>query len=144
MGVRETTAVEVIRQRCMRFYLFAHALHDRKRQRPPFTIEDEYDVQDAIYALLSQGGGSSRMDFLLKKEMIVVEAKMTRSGLRDKEVYNELVVDAAKYLEHPDCRTLVCYVHDPGRRIKNPRGLESDIAKLSREKLQVIAIVGEG
>ncbi|MCU1275952.1 MAG: REase DpnII-MboI, partial [Bryobacterales bacterium] len=30
----------------------------------------------------SYGGGASRMDFLLKEEQIVVEAKMARAGYR--------------------------------------------------------------
>jgi hypothetical protein len=49
----------------------------------------------------SYGGGSSRMDFLLKGHDIVVEAKMTRKGLTAKDVSEQLIIDAAKYRQHP-------------------------------------------
>ena len=41
----------------------------------------------------SFGGKSSRIDFLLKKEKIGVEVKMTRQGLADKEVRDQLIID---------------------------------------------------
>ena len=55
-------------------------------------IKDEYDVQDLLNALLrlnfddvrpeeytpSYAGSSTRVDFLLKKEKIVIEVKKTR------------------------------------------------------------------
>lgn len=58
-------------------------------------IEDEYDLQDLLHGLLKlhfddvrvedfapeRGGGRSRIDFVLKSERLVVEAKMTRPGL---------------------------------------------------------------
>jgi REase_DpnII-MboI len=64
----------------------------------------EYDVQDLLHALLhlycddirteewtpSYAGASSRMDFLLKKEKIVVEVKKTRQGLDAREVGEQL------------------------------------------------------
>ena len=65
------------------------------------------------------------MDFLLKEEQ-VVEAKMTRTGLGAKEVSEQLIIDAAKYREHQDCKTLVCLVYDPGGIVKNPRGIGLD------------------
>lgn len=36
----------------------------------------------------------------------------------------ELSLDTKKYQTHPDCKTLVCFVYDPERKIINPRGLE--------------------
>lgn len=109
-------------------------------------------MQDLTHALLrlhfddirpeewtpSYAGGASRMDYLLKKERIVVEAKMNRPGLGAKEVSEQLIIDAAKYKEHPDCKTLVCLVYDPGGFVKNPRGVEGDLARLSRKDLEVL------
>src|SRR5213593_1092790 len=79
----------------------------------------------------SYGGGASRMDFLLKDERIVIEAKMARANHAAKEISEELIIDAARYKTHPDCKTLVCLVYDPNNQIKNPRGVERDLAKLS-------------
>ena len=81
------------------------------------------------------------MDFLLKDHAIVVEAKMTRKGLNAKEVSEQLIIDAAKYRQHQDCKTLVCFVYDPWGLVKNPRGIERDLAKLSGGGLDVICVV---
>jgi hypothetical protein len=130
-------------------------LLNHRQNRETLTITDEYDVQDLLQALLrlhfddvrpeeptpSFGGGASRMDFLLKREQIVLEAKMTRANLRDKELSNELIQDVTRYKNHSDCKTLVCLVYDPEALVKNPHGLESDIRKLSSEKLEVEAII---
>ena len=50
----------------------------------------------------SYTGGSSRMDFLLKLEQIVVVAKKTRSGFGARESEEQLMVDIEKYKHHPD------------------------------------------
>jgi len=144
--------VEVI---CTRLHLVARQLRDRHERRSTLQIEDEYDVQDLLHSLLridfddvrteewtpSYAGGSARMDFLLKAERIVVEAKMARHGREAKKISEELIVDAARYRGHPDCRILVCLVHDPDGVIRNPRGVETDLRKLSDSGLQVIAII---
>ena len=67
------------------------------------------------------------MDFLLKKEEIVIEVKKTRSGLTSNKIGEQLIIDIEKYKEHPDCKTLVCFVYDPEGRIANPRGVEADL-----------------
>lgn len=68
------------------------------------------------------------MDFLLKKEQIVIEVKKTREGLTEKELGEQLIVDKAKYQNHPDCKTLYCLIYDPEERISNPRGIERDLS----------------
>ena len=88
----------------------------------------------------SYAGGSSRMDFLLKPEKIVVEVKKTRPKLGAKEVGEQLATDILRYRSHPACRTLICFVYDPEERIANPRGLEQDLNQLIGE-LQVRVFV---
>jgi hypothetical protein len=138
-----------------RFHEVGRQLTHRRESRSTLEIKDEYDVQDLLHALLhihfddirpeewspSYGGGSSRMDFLLKDHAIVVEAKMTRKGLTAKEVSEQLIIDAAKYRQHPDCKTLICLVYDPSGLVKNPRGIERDLAKLSGTGLDVICVI---
>jgi len=53
------------------------------------------------------------MDLLLKVQKIVVEIKMARDGLLDREIGDELLQDLARYKNHPDCSTLVCFIYDP-------------------------------
>ena len=81
------------------------------------------------------------MDFLLKEEQIVVELKLPRPGLDAKEVANQLTIDVARYREHQDCKTLICLVYDPRGFVKNPRGIERDLAKLSGNGPEVICII---
>jgi hypothetical protein len=80
------------------------------------------------------------MDFLLKNEQLVVEAKMTRKGLDQKEVGNQLAVDILRYQAHQDCKTLICFVHDPIGRCENPTALENDLTN-DHGALHVIVMV---
>ena len=75
----------------------------------------------------SYAGGASRIDFLLKSEKIVVEVKMTSDKLRDKQIGEQLIIDIKRYEAHPDCRTLVCFVYDPDKNLRNPAGIRNDL-----------------
>lgn len=139
---------------CRRFPLFVEQLQNRQRDRPPFSVVDEYDVQDLLYAVLklhfddvrpeeytpSYAGNASRVDFYLPRERIVVEAKMTRPNLGQKDVANQLVIDVARYAQMPTVDVLICLVYDPERRCANPRTLENDL-EASVGRLKVRAIV---
>jgi hypothetical protein len=151
----EQQPVKAVLAICDRFHAIARQLTQRREKRPTLEIKDEYDVQDLLHALLrlffddirpeewtpSYGGRSSRMDFLLKGHEIVVEVKMTRKGLAAKEVSEELIIDAARYRQHPECKTLICLVYDPSGMVKNPRGIERDVAKLSGNGVEMICVI---
>jgi hypothetical protein len=131
-----------------------NALSHRHGDRPAFEVGDEYDVQDLLGGVLrmvfgdvrpedpspTRAGASSRVDFLLKRQRIVVEVKMTRSGLRDREVGNQLIEDIERYRSHPDCDALVAVVYDPARHIRNPHGLQDDLSR-SHDGLAVRVVV---
>lgn len=137
-----------------RFHLVAHQLTQRHDSRQTLLINDEYDVQYLLHALLhtlfddirpedpvpNHAGKSSRMDFLLKREKIMVEAKMTRKNLCDAEVGEQLIIDIKRYQACSDCNTLVCFVYDPGHYLKNPRGLEADLSR-KHDNLSVRVII---
>jgi REase_DpnII-MboI len=72
---------------------------------------------------------------------MVIEAKMTRSNLTERQVSEQLIVDIARYRSHPDCKTLVCFVYDPEAHIRNPRGIETDLSKLSTKHPEVVVII---
>jgi hypothetical protein len=55
----------------------------------------------------SYAGRKTPADFLLKQERIIVEAKMTRENLKQKQVVEQLIVDRAHYGTHPDCDLLL-------------------------------------
>lgn len=137
-----------------RFHVAIQQLQRRHGSRDPFPVNDEYDAQDLLHAVLkfhfddvrpeewtpSYGGRSSRMDFLLKPEHMVVEVKMTRERLGQKEVTQELAIDKEHYRAHPDCETLVCFVYDPSNLCANPTALEADLSH-SNEDFKVFVIV---
>ena len=143
---------------CSRFHRVAKRLGECRKGKTPFVISDEYDVQYLLYALLkidfddvrpeewtpSYAGGSSRMDFLLKKERIVLEAKITREDHKDKEIGNELVQDIARYKQNPDCSTLICLAYDPEQHIQNPAGLKFDLENNSTSAFTVIVYICQG
>lgn len=130
-------------------------LKHRYGEREPFTVSDEYDLQDLLHAVLrglfddvrseeyspSYAGGASRLDFLLKAERIVIETKVAGAKLRDKQVGEQLIIDIKRYQKHPDCQRLICFVYDPGGFIKNPAGLESDLSgKHDQMEVRVIVV----
>jgi hypothetical protein len=147
-------ATALVRVLCERFTIFANALAARHDNRATVSVGDEYDVQDLLCALLklhftdvrpeewtpSYAGNASRMDFLLKPEHLVVEAKMTRKGLGQKELVTQLAEDILRYQSHQDCKTLICFVYDPSGKCSNPTALENDLTK-NHGSLQVIVIV---
>jgi hypothetical protein len=126
----------------------------RYKNREPFTITDEYDVQDLVRALLrtvsddvrhedpvpSVANKSTRLDFILKAEGIIVETKMTRPGLDGKKVAEELAEDITFYKGRTDWHTLVCFVYDPGRLIRNRAALQDLTRDTGRVEVRIIVV----
>lgn len=155
---QEMDFLGVARQICSRFHLVTKQLRSRFKDRASLEVQDEYDVQDLLHAMLhvffddiraeehtpSYAGGSSRVDFLLKDHKIVVEVKKTRSTLKAKQLGEELIIDIARYKVHPDCNTLLCFVYDPEGWISNPRGLEKDLNCVEDDFKVEVLIVPKG
>jgi len=126
-----------------RFHHVVRQLRQRYDSRATLDVEDEYDVQNLLHALLrlnfddiraeewtpSYAGKASRVDFLLKNEQCVLETKMARRTLTQRELGDQLIVDIERYKTHPDCKQLWCFVYDPNGHIVNPRGIEFDLAR---------------
>jgi hypothetical protein len=137
-----------------RFHLVARQLLIRHVSRPTLEINDEYDAQDLLHALLkiffddirkeewspSYAGAATKMDFLLPELQTAVEVKKTRPALTARLLGEELIIDIAKYQHHPECRKLLCFVYDPDGLISNPRGLEADLSK-QHDKLTVRVMI---
>ena len=144
----------LVEQICSRFHLVSKQLRTRHDDRNTLEVNDEYDVQDLLHALLkiyfddvrneewtpSYAGGASRVDFLLKNEQVVIEVKKTRKTLKARELGEQLIVDIARYRVHPDCKRLFCFVYDPEGWISNPSGLENDLSK-SETGFEVIVLI---
>ena len=155
---RQRDAVALVVTLCRRFHLFAHQLLDRHCERETVRVVDEYDVQDLMHALLKLhfedvraeeatpgvAGKSGRMDFLLKAERLVLETKMTRRSLGQNEIGDELIVDMKRYRSHPDLRTLVCFVYDPGGFCRAPAALENDLTGVDGRFRSVVIVCPRG
>lgn len=147
--------IEALQRVFSKFHLIVQKLRKRHGRRGTLEVKDEYDVQDLLDVLLSlyfddirseeptpgYAGKSARMDFLLKEEKIGIEVKMTREGLTDKKVGDELIIDITRYKEHPGCNTLICFIYDPGYMIKNRRALIEDLQNQSIYDLRVIVFI---
>ncbi len=144
------TPIEILEKIFNKFHLVVNQLLERRKEndipRETIKIKDEYDVQDLLHALLkidfedvrpeewnpSYAGSSTRSDFLLKSEKIIIEVKKARKGLKDKEIGGQLIIDIAHYKKHADCETLLCFVYDPDNLIQNPRGIENDLKEITQ------------
>jgi hypothetical protein len=151
-------SITVIEKLCNRFHLVARQLRSRHASRDTLDVQDEYDVQDLLHALLkihfddvraeewtpSYAGKSARTDFLLKPEQVVVEVKKTRIGLGEKQIGEQLIIDIARYRAHPDCKKLISFVYDPEGRIGNPTSIESDLSDNSGEFTVLVIVAPKG
>lgn len=139
---KETTTYEIIEQILNKLDRSVRQLKRRHDQRSTIEVKDEYDIQDVLHAILkcyfddvrpeeycpSYAGSSSRLDFLLKKEKVIIEAKYATNKLKDKKIGEQLIIDIKRYETHPDCDTLFCFVYDPDGNIQNPTALENDLS----------------
>lgn len=134
-----------------KFHVIARQLRTRYNHRNTLEIQDEYDVQDLLHALLllhfddvraeewtpSNAGGCARVDFLLKDYQTFIEVKKTRQSMTEKELGEQLIVDCEKYRSHPDCKKLYCFVYDPERYLGNPIGIRNDLEKAHKGFIKV-------
>lgn len=126
-----------------KFPLSAKQLLKRHDKRATLEISDEYDVQDYLHSILllffddvrdedtipKKAGGSSRGDFLLAKEGIMVETKVSSSKLKDKDLGEQIIVDIKRYTGNPAIKKIYFFVYNPYYDLKNPVGLEKDLSK---------------
>ncbi|MEQ1628745.1 MAG: hypothetical protein ABL965_15210 [Nitrospira sp.] len=137
--------VDALRKVCLRFHAVARQLRLRKDYRTTLEVEDDYDLQDLLCALLKlefdevgadewtppYAGGSTRTTLLLNRDRLAVVAKKTRSGLTTKELAEQVAADTAHYASHKPCAHLFCFIYDPEGRIGSPTRLETDLTSVS-------------
>lgn len=104
---------------------------DRYNKRDGIKINDEYDVQDMLFALLKGffhdleredpvsklAGRSSRIDLVVRSQGIMIEVKMIKEKDTDhKKVIQELKVDMINYAEWKDLKHLILFTYDPYKK----------------------------
>ena len=86
-------------------------------------------------------GGSSRLDFFITDINTAVEVKMTRKGMKDNVLGEQLLVDFGRYSKRTDINRLVFFVYDPDYRIQNPNGLKKDIENKSNDNFVIDVVI---
>jgi hypothetical protein len=138
-------SLELLRKVCLRFHAVTRQLRLRKDYRATLEVEDDYDLQDLLCALLRvefdevgfdewippYTDGAPRTAFLLHRDQIAVVAKKTRPGLTMKELVDQVAADSAHYGARERCTTLFCFIYDPEGRIGSPKRLETDLTSVS-------------
>lgn len=142
---RDHDPLVLIRKVCQRFHSVARQLRLRKDYRPTIEVDDEYDLQDLLCALLKvefdevatdewtppYTEGASRTTLLVNRDQIAIVAKKTGPGLTTKELTDQVLADAAHYRTQGRCSTLFCFVYDPEGRIGSPKRLETTLTSVS-------------
>lgn len=137
----EKTSIEKIEQIFNRFGKIHRQLKKRQRNRDPICINDEYDVQYLLHALLrlhfddvrdesylkQHAGKNPRIDFLIEEEKIGIETKFMGGRSRER-IRNELAEDKEQYRSDPNCDILLCFIYDPNDDLTNPIEFEKDLA----------------
>jgi hypothetical protein len=85
----------------------------------------------------SYAGVSPRVDFFIKREQVVVEAKIAYRNHANRAVSDELLLDIVRYSKRQGVKDLVCVVYDLDGSLKNPTGFEDDIKEHGLPDLRV-------
>ena len=139
-----------------RFPRFIRPLLERRRAGPVLQIRNEYDVQDAVEAILSvlfddvrpeeatpsHAAGSAAIDFLVPEARLAIEVKMTRPSLRPRTIVDELTADIERYRRHPEVECMIAFIYDPIGSIRNRTGFEHDLERTGGPLLVRVVIVG--
>lgn len=148
----ERAGLERIERVFSRFHAVAKQIERRYDGRPTLRIDDEYDVQDLLHALLTVdfedirredhvpivAGGASRVDFVLKFSGFAIEAKNAGPSLLDRKLGEQMLVDVGRYSGRSDYHTLVFFIYDPAHDVANPAGLKADVEARSTPSLKVL------
>lgn len=138
-------AVDVVLRIVDGFPAAASILANRREERPPFLISDEYDVQELFHAMSvsvlpdivredpapKKAGTSVRLDFTAKAARLGVEVKCVRDKAHSGAVRREILLDEATYEKHPDVDVVIAFVYDPKRCMRPEEDLvfERDLSQ---------------
>jgi len=134
----KTGATELLEPWLRRLPLMVRQLRARHAERPPFLVNDEFDLADLLRALLPlhfddvrletrtpRYASSSRTDFLIVPETTALLVKRTTPQLRRAELAAQWPEDITYYQAQGKCRTLLGLVYDPEALLIQPRELET-------------------
>ncbi|MGG0078943.1 hypothetical protein ABEX67_22795 [Bacillus wiedmannii] len=112
----------------------ARFLERRTHSRPPFLLQNEYDVQDLLFSMIrsvfedakfeeytiKHVGKSKRIDIIIPSANTVIEVKFVRDVAHARKLDEELKIDIESYYFHSSCKKLIFFVWDPNHFIIDP------------------------
>jgi hypothetical protein len=138
-----------------RFPKIVQRLENRGPQRTPLVIADTADVADLLQALLtpvfddirredpdpSTGCTFARMSFVVRDQKIVLVAKAAGASDTDDAIVNELLVEIRRCRDQKTCRVLVCFLYDPGARLRQPRLMKNYLEHHGTDESGVVVLI---
>lgn len=124
----------------------ALSMNDLKKIR----IENEYDLQRMLYALLvpvfpmirqevesNNGYGGMRADLYLQEQDVIIETKCTRGSMNEKKLTEELGADGFHY----QANIIFFFVYDKNNIIKNPDAFKAAFAREPEKNGKTIKVI---
>ena len=124
----EITETALVLQLCQRIQYSARILSNRPRKgKTPFLIEDEYDVQDLLQAVLKAymkypvqedplpkvvAAKSSRADISIEDLGILIEVKYVREPGDQRRIFEEYSEDLELYSKWPHLKTIIFLIYN--------------------------------
>lgn len=138
-SIKILSDVDLVEQICKRIAKSAGILSTRKRKnKKPYLIEDEYDVQDLLQAILRAylkysvqedplskvaGTSSSRADISIEELGILIELKYVRSPDDGKKILEDFSNDLVLYSAWKPLETLFFVIYNSSY-LQDPDALE--------------------
>jgi hypothetical protein len=147
----------IIERVCERINLSANLLGNRPRKgKSPYTVEDEYDVQDLVHAVIRAfvknsvqentisklGGRSSRADITVEDLGLLIEVKYVRSPNDQSSLVEQLSQDLLLYTKWEPLKTIFFIVFN-SKDLRDPEALEefSNIHKVNGKEFRLKVIL---
>jgi hypothetical protein len=125
-----------------RFHESVLALRKHPHNGTLFTINDEWDCQYLFRSVLaayfsdirieewnpSVAGSSSRCEFFLKEQRLMIELKYVRKPDDQKAIKSALLTDFADYGANPLVDHVIALVYDPSHQLPAPVQLQKDLS----------------
>ena len=124
----------------------ALSMNDLKKIR----IENEYDLQRMLYALLvpvfpmirqevesNNGYSGMRADLYLQEQDVIIETKCTRGSMNEKKLTEELGADGFHY----QANIIFFFVYDKNNIIKNPDAFKAAFAREQEKNGKTIKVI---
>jgi|GEM_PF-2149064 hypothetical protein len=112
---------------CSRIKQAVRALRERRKDKVPFAMDDEYDVQDLLKCLMRAyfkytigenpilkvaGAKSSRVDISIEEIGVLIEAKFVRSPIDQARIEKEISEDLTQYTAWSPLQKLIFVIYN--------------------------------